>query len=220
MRELNIATFIQIMQVGLKTHDKQFAAGEFLLEALNRPNDERFAGYYEGLSDKKVSKLVNRQSPVPDGIQQASLVSELAADAVKYYETKVMADMNPFRKDDVFSQLVKVIKEDTEIGDKKREELLKLYNDGKEGTFLGELFLYVVNRPNTPGDSFVGYEDAPLIGEANYECPLCHNKLVETVKEKPVMRLLRSSRKGFQRIRKRSLRLYIRNRRILTLRTI
>ena len=188
MRELNIATFIQIMQVGLKTHDKQFAAGEFLLEALNRPNDERFAGYYEGLSDKKVSKLVNRQSPVPDGIQQASLVSELAADAVKYYETKVMADMNPFRKDDVFSQLVKVIKEDTEIGDKKREELLKLYNDGKEGTFLGELFLYVVNRPNTPGDSFVGYEDAPLIGEANYECPLCHNKLFETVKEKPVRR--------------------------------
>lgn len=188
MRELNIATFIQIMQVGLKTHDKQFAAGEFLLEALNRPNDDRFAGYYEGLSDKKVSKLVNRQSPVPDGIQQASLVPELAADAVKYYETKVMADVNPFRKDDVFSQLIKVIKEDTEIGDKKREELLKLYDEGKEGTFLGELFLYVVNRLNTPGDSFVGYEDAPLIGEANYECPLCHNKLVETVKDKPVRR--------------------------------
>ena len=188
MRELNIATFIQIMQVGLKTHDKQFAAGEFLLEALNRPNDDRFAGYYEGLSDKKVSKLVNRQSPVPDGIQQASLVPELAADAVKYYETKVMADMNPFRKDDVFSHLIKVIKEDTEIGDKKREELLKLYDEGKEGTFLGELFLYVVNRLNTPGDSFVGYEDAPLIGEANYECPLCHNKLVETVKDKPVRR--------------------------------
>ena len=188
MRKPNISTFIQIMQVGLKEHDKQFSAGEFLLEALNRPNDDRFAGYYEGLSDKKVSKLVNRQSPVPDGIQRASLVPELAADAIKYYETKVMADMNPFRKDDVLSQLIKVIKEDTEIGDKKRDELLKLYNEGKEGTFLGELFLYVVNRPNTPGDSFVGYEDAPLIGEANYECPLCHSKLVDTVKEKPVKR--------------------------------
>lgn len=188
MRELNIATLIQIMQVGLKEHDKQFSAGEFLLEALNRPNDERFAGYYEGLSDKKVSRLVNRQSPVPDGIQQASLVPELAADAIKYYETKVMADMNPFRKDDVLSQLVKVIREDPEIGDKKRDELLKLYNEGKEGTFLGELFLYVVNRPNVPGDEFVGYEDAPLIGEANYECPLCHTKLVDTVKDKPVKR--------------------------------
>lgn len=68
MRELYIATFIQIMQVGLKEHDKQFSAREFLLEALNRPNDDRFVGYYEGLSDKKVSKLVSRQSPVPDGI--------------------------------------------------------------------------------------------------------------------------------------------------------
>lgn len=76
-----------------------------------------------------------------------------------------------------------MIKEDTEIGDKKRKELLKLYS---EGTFLGELFLYVVNRPDTPGDAFVGYEDAPLIGEANYECPLCHNKLVDTVKDKPI----------------------------------
>lgn len=188
MRELNIATFIQIMQVGLKEHDRQFAAGEFLLEALNRSNDERFAGYYEILSDKKVSKLVNRQSPVPDGIRQASLIPELAEDAIKYYETKVVADLNPFRKDDVLSQLAKIIQEDTEIGDKKQNELLKLYESGKEGTFLGELFLYVVNRPNVPSNEFVGYEDAPLIGEANYECPLCHNKLVDTVKDKPVKR--------------------------------
>ena len=189
MKELNISTFIQIMQVGLKEHDKQFSAGEFLLEALNRPNDERFTGYYtSGIDAKKVSRLVSRQSPVPDAIQQASLVPELAAEAVKYYETKVVLDLNPFRKDDVLSQLVKVIKEDSEIGDKKRDELIKLYNEGKDGTFLGEVFLYVVNRQNVPGDEFVGYEDAPLIGEANYECPLCHNKLVDTVKDKPVKR--------------------------------
>lgn len=188
MRELNIATFIQIMQIGLKEHDKQFAAGEFLLEALNRTNDERFTGYYEILSDKKVSKLVNRQSPVPDGIQRASLVPELAEDAIDYYETKVVADLNLFRKDDVLSQLAKVIREDTEIGDKKRNELIKLYDEGKEGTFLGEVFLYVVNRSNVPSNEFVGYEDAPLIGEANYECPLCYSKLVDTVKDKPVKR--------------------------------
>lgn len=27
MRELNISTFIQVMQIGLKEHDTQFAAG-------------------------------------------------------------------------------------------------------------------------------------------------------------------------------------------------
>ena len=40
MRELNISTFIQVMQIGLKEHDTQFAAGTFLLEALNQPDDE------------------------------------------------------------------------------------------------------------------------------------------------------------------------------------
>ena len=42
MRELNISPFIQVMQIGLKEHDTQFAAGKFLLDALNQPGDERF----------------------------------------------------------------------------------------------------------------------------------------------------------------------------------
>ncbi len=188
MRELNISTFIQIMQVGLKEHDKQFAAGTFLLQALNQEDDERFEPYYEDLSDKKISLLVSRQRPVPDGIKQASLVPELAQAAIEYYETKVLKDLNPYRKDDVLKQLVMVINDDLEIGDKKKQELLNFYNNGQEGRFLGEVFLYVVNRPNKPGDDFVGFEDAPLIAEVNYECPLCHKKLVDTVKNKPIKR--------------------------------
>ena len=85
------------------------------------------------------------------------------------------------------NQLVKVITADKEIGDKKRDELLNLYNRGQEGRFLGEVFLYAVNRPNKP-DNSVGFEDAPLIAEANYECPICHKKLVETVKNSPIKR--------------------------------
>lgn len=188
MKELNISTFIQTMQVGLKEHDTQFAAGVFLLQALNNPDDERFEIYYEDLSDKKISLLVGRQRPVPDGIKQASLVPELAMVAIEYYEDTVMKDLNLFRKDDVMHELVKVIRGDKVIGDKKRDELLALYNEGKEGRFLGEVFLYVVNRPNKPDGDFVGYEDAPLIAEANYECPLCHKKLVDTVKNKPIKR--------------------------------
>lgn len=86
MRKLNISTFIQVMQIGLKEHDTQFAAGTFLLEELNQPYDERFDIYREDLSDKKISLLVKRQRLVPDGIKQASLVSELAQAALGYYE--------------------------------------------------------------------------------------------------------------------------------------
>lgn len=80
----------------------------------------------------------------------------MARAAHDYYEDKVLKDMNPFRKNDVQNQLVKVIKEDKEISDKKRDELLDYYNNGQEGRFLGEVFLYVVNRPNKPGEDDSG----------------------------------------------------------------
>lgn len=109
------------MQVGLKGHNGQFAAGQFLLEALNQPEDERFEPYYEDLSDKKNSLLVSRKRPVADGIKQASLVPEQAVVAIDYYEDKVMKDLNFFRKDDILNELVKVIWKDKVIGDKKCE---------------------------------------------------------------------------------------------------
>lgn len=63
----------------------------------------------------------------------------MARAAHDYYEDKVLKDMNPFRKNDVQNQLVKVIKEDKEISDKKRDELLDYYNNGQVG-FLERYF--------------------------------------------------------------------------------
>lgn len=61
----------------MKGHDRQFVAGQFLLEALNRSEDKRFEPYYKELSDKKTSLLVSRQRPVPDGIKQHMIPAEL-----------------------------------------------------------------------------------------------------------------------------------------------
>lgn len=47
---------------------------------------------------------------------------ELATIAIEYYEDTVMKDLNPFRKDDVMHELVKVIKGDKAIGDKKSDD--------------------------------------------------------------------------------------------------
>ena len=57
-----------------------------------------------------------------------------------------------------------------------------------DARFLAEVFLYAVNRPNKRVDDIVEYEDAPLLAEANYECPLCHKKLVDMVKGQAVKR--------------------------------
>lgn len=46
---------------------------------------------------------------------------------------------------------MKDIKENKEISNKKRGELLDFYDKGQEGRSLEEVFLYVINRSNKKG---------------------------------------------------------------------
>ena len=74
MNELNISSYIRIMQPGFKTHDKQEAAGVFLLSSINDQEYVSNNGYWtSNLSSKKISRLVSQDDPVPDGLRQASM---------------------------------------------------------------------------------------------------------------------------------------------------
>ena len=187
MKELNMSSYIQTLQSGLLTHDKQEAAGVFLLSSIN---DQEYVGDHgyrtDNLSSKKISKLVSRQDPVPDGIRQASAVKEVMEKTIAYFESKVVPDLNPHLKEDTLEKLKKIISEDPSIPERKKQKLIALYDAEEDGRFLAETFLYALNRPNKKTDDGVQYEDAPLLAEANYECPLCHKKLVDTIKGKPV----------------------------------
>ena len=165
MNELNMSSFIQTMQPGLMTHDGQEAAGVFLLSAIN---DQEYVGLHgyrtDSLGSKKISRIVSRDDHVPDGIKQASQLPNVLEDTV-----------------------VKLISVDPTIPDSKKTSLLALHAGGDDARFLAEVFLYAANRPNKKRvDDIVEYEDAPLLAEANYECPLCHKKLVETIKNQPI----------------------------------
>ena len=187
MNELNISSYIQIMQPGLMENSGQEAAGRFLLNAINEQEYVEEHGYCtDNLDSKKISRLVNRKDPVPDGIRRASMIKCVIDETIEYFRDTVMKDMNPHLKDDTINNLVKLIETDTTIPDSKRKSLLAFYESGDEARFLAEVFLYAVNRPNKKSSSVIEYEDAPLLAEANYECPLCHRKLVDTIKDKPV----------------------------------
>lgn len=190
MNELNISSYIQILQSGLMENDKQESAGVFLLSAIN---DQDYVGEHgyrtDNLSSKKISRLVSRLDPVPDVIKQASTKQCVIDDTIQYFRDKVMKDLNPHLKDDVIDKLVKLINIDTTIPDSKKTSLIALHTGGDDARFLAEVFLYAVNKPNKKtADDIVEYEDAPLLGEANFECPLCHKKLVETVKGQAIKR--------------------------------
>lgn len=183
MNELNVSSYIQIMQSGFMTHDKQESAGVFLLESINNQDYVAEMGYWtSNLSSKKISRLVSRDDPVPDGLRQASMQQAVIDATIEYFKNEVMPDLNPHLKDDTIDKIVKLIGVDTSISDSKKKSLMAFHEAGDDITFLAEVFLYALNRPNKKQNNTVEYQDAPLLAEANYECPLCHKKLVDTIK--------------------------------------
>lgn len=182
MNELNISSLIQIMQEGFVEHDKQESAGRFLLESVALQEDSLCT---TDLNSKKISRLVNRKDPVPDDIKQAALKADIAVKVEEYFRQKVIPDINPYTKDDVFQKIMNVIIQDSEIAKRKKDEFQRLYDLGDDAYFLYSVFMYALQRNNRIIVNTVEYQDAPLLAEVTYECPLSHEKLVEEVKGIP-----------------------------------
>lgn len=182
MNEMTLSSLIQIMQDGFIQHDKQESAGRFLLESVTIQEDSLCT---TDLNSKKISRLVSRKDPVPDDIKQAALRNDIAVKVEEYFRQKVMSDINPYTKDDVLQKLMNIIIQDAEIAQRKKNEFQRLYDAEDDDYFLYSVFMYVLQRNNKIIANAVEYQDAPLLAEVNYECPLTHEKLVEEVKGIP-----------------------------------
>ena len=182
MNEMTLSSLIQIMQDGFIQHDKQESAGRFLLESVTIQEDSLCT---TDLNSKKISRLVSRKDPVPDDIKQAALRNDIAVKVEEYFRQKVMSDINSYTKDDVLQKLMNIIIQDAEIAQRKKNEFQRLYDAEDDAYFLYSVFMYVLQRNNKIIANAVEYQDAPLLAEVNYECPLTHEKLVEEVKGIP-----------------------------------
>ena len=182
MNEMTLSSLIQIMQDGFIQHDKQESAGRFLLESVTIQEDSLCT---TDLNSKKISRLVSRKDPVPDDIKQAALRNDIAVKVEEYFRQKVMSDINPYTKDDVLQKLMNIIIQDAEVAQRKKNEFQRLYDAEDDAYFLYSVFMYVLQRNNKIIANAVEYQDAPLLAEVNYECPLTHEKLVEEVKGIP-----------------------------------
>lgn len=182
MNELNMSSFIQIMQDGLVQHDKQESAGRFLLESVTMQKDSFCT---TNLDSKKISRLVSRKDPVPDDIKKAALKNDIALGVKAYFAKDVLSEMNPYTKDDVIQRLMNVIIRDSVIAQRQKDEFQKLFDSKDDVSFLYKVFMYVVQRNNKKTSDTVEYQDAPLLAEVNYECPLRYVKLVEEIKGIP-----------------------------------
>ena len=182
MNEMTLSSLIQIMQDGFIQHDKQESAGRFLLESVTIQEDSLCT---TDLNSKKISRLVSRKDPVPDDIKKAALRNDIAVKVEEYFRQKVMSDINPYTKDDALQKLMNIIIHDAEIAQRKKNEFQRLYDAEDDAYLLYSVFMYVLQRNNKIIANVVEYQDAPLLAEVNYECPLTHEKLVEEVKGIP-----------------------------------
>lgn len=178
MNELVISTYIQILQEILVEHDKQEAAGVFLLESISLQEN---ASVVTDLSSKKISQLVRRKDPVPDDIKNASLKKAIQKKVYQYFEKKVLPDLNEFTKYDAFEKLRRVIEQDVLIADRIKQAFYDLLDQGDECGFLVQTFLYSLQRKNKITADRVEPQDVPLLEEVKYTCPLSQTKLVDQV---------------------------------------
>lgn len=170
------------MQDGLVEHNKQESAGRFILESIAMQEN---SCVMTNLDAKKISRLVSRKDPVPDDIKQASLNSKVVAGVKSYFENKIIPDMNPYTQEDTLEKIMNVITQDVHIAKRLKEQFRSTYEANDIAQFLVDTFLYSLQRNNKKISDTVEYQDAPLLAEVNYECPIKHIKLVEEVKGMP-----------------------------------
>ena len=182
MNELVISTYIQIMQDGLVEHNKQESAGRFILESVALQED---ACVTTNLDAKKISRLVSRKDPVPDDIKQAALKQKTVNGVKIYFENEVVPDLNPYTQEDTLEKIMNVILQDVQIAKRMKDTFRNTYDSGEISSFLVDTFLYSLQRNNKKVSDTVEYQDAPLLAEVNYECPIKHVKLVEEIKGIP-----------------------------------
>lgn len=185
MNELVISTFIKIMQDGLVMHDKQESAASFIFDSITMQENTLVT---TDINSKKVSRLVSRTDPTPDDIKQAALKSDVAQNVAKYFKEKVVPDLNPYTKYDTMQKIMNVIIQDVSISSKQKETFKKLFDADEVSEFLTAVFLYSLQRNNKKVSDTVEPNDAPLLAEVNYKCPLTQESLVEYIKGIPTKR--------------------------------
>lgn len=187
MNELNVSAYIETLQPGFMKNSTQEAAARLIMNSINDQEYVCEQGWDTNLSSKKISLIMSHDAPVPEGMKKASYEQKVVKKTLEYFESDVVDDLNPHLQEDTLERVAALIQQDKLISNAKRQYLLDLYKADEIGRFLGETFLYVVNRDNKKSEigELVEYWDAPLLAEVNYECPITHEKLIETVKGVP-----------------------------------
>lgn len=174
----NISSYIRILMSGLSSYkNRQGPLGIMLLESIGQLEKVQVA-----FNDAKISRLMKQNADVDEAVTFASTHSDVIAYVHQFFKENIVTDLNPHTKGDMFHALLKAINTDATTDPDVYVKLVHLLEFGEIDNFLATAFLYAINRPNKVNVISPATNDFPLLEEVNNECPLCHAKLIKTVK--------------------------------------
>lgn len=97
------------------------------------------------VTDQSALKWKNNNA-VPPGIKRGAGINEVISGIGDYYEENLLSNkvISALNEQDVADNIAKLLTDDKNISDDRKNELLELYDSGVIGEFLGQTFLYVI----------------------------------------------------------------------------
>lgn len=178
MSEFNISSYIKVLKEGLQETQENTTRLLFdaIILSMSNPVD---------LKPKFITSLMQRKVEVQNEIKKASADPMIIAEAKEHFNEEILSKINSNLLDDTCSKICDLYMNDKTVPLSKRDSLDTLFTAGKFGDFLCESFLYAINRENRTSDLSMETDDVPLLSEVNYQCPICHTKLIKKIKNKP-----------------------------------
>ena len=133
------------MQEGFSEKNKKEVAVRLLLDSIMCHEE---ANCMTNLTSKKISNIVNRKDLVPDDIIRVSTRESVRKGVHLYFSDRIMKELNPYLKFDVFEKIAQLVQNDSIVSVIKKDELLFYFKDNSLALFLAEAFLYVIGRNN------------------------------------------------------------------------
>lgn len=136
MNELCLASYIKIMRAAFMQNDGNESATILITDAINKYPSAVEDSYYENLTSKKVSNILSRKSPVPDGWRSATFNLSVAKHVINYFENTVLKDLNGYTYQDQLQKLVRLVNNDETISDNKKMSCWNYMRKGSWGISL------------------------------------------------------------------------------------
>ena len=186
MNGLTFSSFVKCVKGALQPPNTNEAVVGLLLDwVVNKETVTDKKGDAVSIDSKLVSNLIRQKVDVPKPIKDFLSTPSAVQETIVHMADIVVPVLNPVMSNDLIGRLSDLIDADPTIPKEKAEEL-DAFKSESASSFLANVFLYAVARPNIDEEQGETIEEIILTRETNGICPKCGKPLFKNIKGKTI----------------------------------